>query len=44
MKKSADRGVRVSAVVLAVALGASGLFVGVGAQGQKSRSTSTSPT
>lgn len=28
-KKSADRGVRVNAVVLAVALGAMGLFVGV---------------
>jgi hypothetical protein len=29
-----DRGVRVNAVVLAVALGATGLFVGMGAQGQ----------
>jgi hypothetical protein len=34
MKKSADRGVRVSLVVLAVALGGMGLFVGVRAQGQ----------
>ena len=33
MKKSVDR-MRVNAVVLAVALGATGLFVGVGAQGQ----------
>ena len=33
MKKSADRGVRANAVVLAVALGVTGLLAGLGAQG-----------
>ena len=50
-EKSADRGVRVNAVVLAVALGAMGLFVGVGAQGPSAslggrtrRATSSTPS